>query len=142
MSKATSTKKSRNTRDLADLDALLRAILERHSTKPIDKVCAIALPFQKRGSNNYEDVTFPIYDPSTPVSAAWGQLISSIASTRMQATSLLLVSCAGVHMNHPSAVSELSRVKYLDPNNPTPLFVPSSLKTPLVPELDPSTEIP
>ena len=55
----------------------------RHSSNPIDKVCAIAFPFQKRQQGSFH-VTFPIYDPSTPVSVAWERLISSIASTKME----------------------------------------------------------
>ena len=61
------------------------AVHGRYSTNPIDKVCAIALPFQKRGFHNFKEVTFPIYDPSTPVSIAWEQLISTITSTKMKA---------------------------------------------------------
>ena len=64
------------------LHALLLALRDRHSSQPIDKVWAIAFPFQKRSDSNFS-VTFPIYDPSTPVSIAWGRLISSIASTKI-----------------------------------------------------------
>ena len=70
-------------RSSTNLHALLLAIRDRHSSNPIDKVCAVAFPFQKRGDGNFR-VTFPIYDPSTPVSVAWGRLISSIASARME----------------------------------------------------------
>ena len=70
-------------RSSTNLRALLLAIRDRHSSNPIDKVCAVAFPFQKRGDGNFR-VTFPIYDPSTPVSVAWGRLISSIASARME----------------------------------------------------------
>ena len=73
-----------------DLTALLRAMCGRHSSNPVDKVCAISLPFQKRESHNYESVIFPMYDPSTPVSAAWEQLISSITSTKMEPNTLPL----------------------------------------------------
>ena len=69
---------------MRDLDALLRAIRRQHSSNPIDKVCAIAFPFKKHESFNYNRMTLPIYDPSTPVSIAWEQLISSIASTEME----------------------------------------------------------
>ena len=51
-------------------------------------VCAIAFPFQKRAGSNFHKVTFPIYDPSTPISVAWERLISSIASTRMEVDDL------------------------------------------------------
>ena len=64
-----------------NLHNLFLAIRDRHSSTPIDKVWAIAFPFQKLGNVNFH-VTFPIYDPSTPVSEAWGRLISSIASTK------------------------------------------------------------
>ena len=64
------------------LHALLLALRDRHSSQPIDKVWAIAFPFQKRRNSNFS-VTLPIYDPSTPVSIAWGRLISSIASTKI-----------------------------------------------------------
>lgn len=55
----------------------------RHSSKAMDKVCAIALPLQSRGSNTYGEVIFPIYDSNMPVSEAWDRLISSITSTKM-----------------------------------------------------------
>ena len=67
--------------DIPNLRTLFLAIRDRHSSKPIDKVWAIAFPFQKLGNVNFH-VTFPIYDPSTPVSVAWGRLISSITSTK------------------------------------------------------------
>ena len=70
-------------RSSTNLHTLFLALRDRHSSNPIDKVCAIAFPFQKRGDGNFR-VTFPIYDPSTPVSVAWGRLISSIASARME----------------------------------------------------------
>ena len=67
--------------DCVHLDTLLLAMRGRHSSKPIDKVCAIAFPFQKRQQGSF-DVKFLIYDPSTPVSVVWERLISSIASTK------------------------------------------------------------
>ena len=73
-----------SSRNPADLNALLLAMRGRHSSNPIDKVCAIAFPLQKRGSHNSHNVTFPIYDPNTPVSVAWERLISSIASAKME----------------------------------------------------------
>ena len=65
-----------------NLNTLLLAVRGRHSSNPIDKVCAIAFPFQKHRQGSFQ-VTLPIYDPSTPVSVAWERLISSIASTRI-----------------------------------------------------------
>ena len=79
---------SRSSRKPADLNALLLAMRERHSSNPIDKVCAIAFPFQKRRAGNFH-VTFPIYDPSTPVPIAWERLISSISSTKMEVDDLV-----------------------------------------------------
>ena len=73
----------RTCREPVDLDALLRAMRGRHSSSPIDKVCAIAFPFQKRRFDNFDNITFPIYDSNTPVSVAWERLISSIASAKM-----------------------------------------------------------
>ena len=73
----------RTCREPVDLDALLRAMRGRHSSNPIDKVCAIAFPFQKRRFDNFDNITFPIYDSNTPVSVAWERLISSIASAKM-----------------------------------------------------------
>ena len=69
--------------EVPNLDTLLRSMLGRHSSNPIDKVCSITFPFQRGGSAPFVNVTFPIYDPSTPVSVAWGQLISIIASADM-----------------------------------------------------------
>ena len=57
-------------------------MIRRHSSNPVDKVCSIAFPFQKRGSRKV-DVKFPIYDPNIPVSVAWDQLIPVITSTQM-----------------------------------------------------------
>ena len=74
----------------ADLNAILLAMRGRHSSNPMDKVCAIALPFQKGGIFNIDNVTFPIYNSSMSVSAAWARLISSIASTAMRPDNELL----------------------------------------------------
>ena len=68
--------------DRVNLNTLLLAMRGRHSSNPIDKVCAIAFPFQKRRQGSFP-VKLPIYDPSTPVSVAWKRLISSIASTKI-----------------------------------------------------------
>ena len=76
-------------RQPVDLKALLLAMRGRHSANPIDKVCAIAFPFQKRITQNNHIVTFPIYDPSTPVPVAWERLISSIASAKMEKGDLI-----------------------------------------------------
>ena len=76
-------------REPTNLDTLLLAIRGRHSSNPIDKICAIAFPFQKRGSHNFHNVTFPIYDPNTPISVAWERLISSIASAKMDSHDLV-----------------------------------------------------
>ena len=62
-----------------------------HGSCSINKVCAIALPFQKYESHSHGNVTLPIYDPSTPISEAWGKLISSIASTKMEVGDLQLI---------------------------------------------------
>ena len=53
-----------------DLKFVLHAMRGRHSSKPIDKVCAIALPLQRLGSSNSEKVICPIYDSRMPVSTA------------------------------------------------------------------------
>ena len=71
-------------REPADLNALLISMRGRHSSNLIDKVCAIAFPFQKHGSFNIHNVTLPIYDPNTPPSVAWERLISTIASAKME----------------------------------------------------------
>ena len=70
--------------ELPDVDAILNAMRERSSSNPIDKVCAVAYPFQKRGFHDYASVVLPIYDPRTPVAAAWEQLITSFASVDMR----------------------------------------------------------
>ena len=80
----TDTMHSYNAKQPADLKALLLAMRGRHSANPIDKVCAIAFPYQKRTTHNDHIVTFPIYDPSTPVPVAWERLISSIASAKIE----------------------------------------------------------
>ena len=74
-------------REPTKLDSLLRAMRGRHSSNPIDKICAIAFPFQKRAVPNFHNITFPIYDPNTPISVAWGRLISSIASAKIEVDS-------------------------------------------------------
>ena len=65
-----------------DLNALLLGVRKRHSSNPIDKMCAIAFPFMKctYGTNV---MALPIYDSNTPTSVAWEKLISSLASTTM-----------------------------------------------------------
>ena len=67
----------------ADLSALLHAMYGRFGSTPSDKVNAIALLFQKRGSHNFGNVTLPIYD-FMPPSAVWSGFISSAASTEME----------------------------------------------------------
>ena len=74
---------SRLDREPTNLSTLLLAMRGRHSSNPIDKICAIAFPFQKRAVHNFHNITFPIYDPNTPISVAWERLISTIASTKM-----------------------------------------------------------
>ena len=76
-------------REPADLNALLISMRGRHSSNLIDKVCAIAFPFQKRAVHNFHNITFPIYDPNTPISVAWERLISTITSTKMEADETL-----------------------------------------------------
>ena len=68
-----------------DLDALLREMRKRHSSNPIDKICAIAFPFMKWQCNYARNgkITLPIYDLYTPTSVAWEKLILSLASTTM-----------------------------------------------------------
>ena len=56
---------------------------QRHSSKPMDKMYAIAFPFMKCNYAFELDMTLPIYDSSTTISVAWEKLISSIASTKM-----------------------------------------------------------
>ena len=69
------------TRELPNLDVLLRSLNGRYSSNPVDKVCSIAFPFQRRGSDTEVRMTFPIYDPGIPLLEAWDQFISIIAST-------------------------------------------------------------
>ena len=64
-----------------DLNALLRGMHKRHSSNPIDKLCAIAFPFMKSNYARRLPMTLPIYDLNTPTSLAWEKLISSLAST-------------------------------------------------------------
>ena len=71
-------------REPTNLSTLLLAMRGRHSSNPIDKICAIAFPFQKRAARNSHKVTFPIYDPNTLISVAWERLISTIASAKME----------------------------------------------------------
>ena len=66
-----------------DLNALLRGVRKRHSSNPIDKMCAIAFPFMKCNYAIDLDMTLPIYDSNTPTLVAWEKLISSLASTTM-----------------------------------------------------------
>ena len=67
-----------------DLDALLRGMRKRYSSKPMDKICAIAFPFMKCNYARKPYMTLPIYDSNTPTSVAWENLISSLASTAME----------------------------------------------------------
>ena len=67
-----------------DLDAFLRGMRKRHSSKPMDKICAIAFPFMKCNYVWEPYMTLPIYDSNTPTSVAWEKLISSLASTTMK----------------------------------------------------------
>ena len=67
-----------------DLNALLRGMHKRHSSNPIDKLCAIAFPFVKSNYVGNLSMTLPIYDLNTPTSVAWEKLISSLASTAIE----------------------------------------------------------
>ena len=86
---------STSVRELADLDALLRAMQGRHFSNPMDRVFAIAFPFTRHESYHAIDgdtgppsMTLPIYDPKTPIPVAWELLISSIASTGMEGSDI------------------------------------------------------
>ena len=68
--------------DLTDLNTLLHAMRGRYSSKPIDKVSAMAFLLQRYGSYHSPIVTLPIYDTSTSSSTAWAQLVLSITSTK------------------------------------------------------------
>ena len=74
-----------------DLDALLRGMRKRHSSYPIDKICAIAFPFMKCNYVSDHYMTLPIYDSNTPTSVFWGELISSLASTKINLSEVALV---------------------------------------------------
>ena len=78
-----------------DLNALLRGMRQRHSSNPIDKIWAIAFPFMKCNYAWNFDMTLPIYDSSTPTSVAWEQLISSLASTKMEFDEVILENYLG-----------------------------------------------
>ena len=66
-----------------DLNDLLLGLRKRHSSKPIDKMCAIAFPFMRCNYALNLYITLPIYDSNTPTSVAWEKVISSLASTTM-----------------------------------------------------------
>ena len=68
---------------LCDLNALLREMRKRHSSNPIDKICAIAFPFVRCNYAWGLHMTLPIYDLNIPTSVAWEKLIWSLASTMM-----------------------------------------------------------
>ena len=65
---------------------------KRHSSKPIDKLCAIAFPFVKCNYALNLYTTLPVYDSTTPTSVAWEKLILSLASTTMDFRDSLLMS--------------------------------------------------
>ena len=65
-----------------DLGNILHAIHGRYSSNPMDKVCALAFPL-RRGEEWEEVMELPIYDPNTPISVAWAQMISCITLTKM-----------------------------------------------------------
>ena len=69
---------------------------KRHSSNPIDKLCAIAFPFKK--CNYHYDIymALPIYDLNTPTSVAWERLISSLASTKIKFDEFALLGNLGV----------------------------------------------
>ena len=72
-------------RDLTDLDALLRAMQGRYASNAMDRVFAVAFPFTRHESiDDSHRMILPIYNPDIPVSVAWEQLISCIASTEME----------------------------------------------------------
>ena len=74
-----------------DLNALLRGVRKRHSSNPIDKMCAIAFLFMKCNYAINLKMTLPIYDSNTPTSGAWEKLISSLASTTMRLDEVALM---------------------------------------------------
>ena len=59
---------------------------KRHSSNPIDKICAIPFLFMKCNYTRGLVMTLPIsvYDPNIPASAMWEKHISSLASTTME----------------------------------------------------------
>lgn len=98
----------------------------QHSSKPIDKV---ALPLQQHGYCRSGNVVFPIYDPSTPVSVAWGHLISSINTAKMERADL-------------EDMPLMCRDQSHRPQQSNCFTCSPSLETSLVPKLGPSTAIP
>ena len=79
----------------SDLNALLLGLRKRHSSNPIDKMCAIAFPFMKCNYAASLRITLPIYDSNTPTSVAWERVISSLASTTMTLDEATLVAYPG-----------------------------------------------
>ena len=78
--------------EINDLNALLHAMHGRHSSIPLDKVYSIIFLFSKHECNE-RDMTLPVYETSTPVSVAWKQLISNIASTRIDYINVPVDNC-------------------------------------------------
>ena len=84
----------------------------QHSSKPIDKV---ALPLQQHGYCRSGNVVFPIYDPSTPVSVAWGHLISSINTAKMERADLEDMPPDKLNVQRPVTQTPTIQLLYLFP---------------------------
>ena len=76
--------------EIVDLNALLLGMRGRQSSNPTDKVCALALPCQKRTRFFWVDLTYPIYDAGTSAPEAWERLVVSLTSTRIEESELHL----------------------------------------------------
>ena len=87
-----------------DLNALLRGMRQRHSSNPIDKVCAIAFPFM-RSNYSWGLMSLPIYDSNTTTSVAWEKLISNLASTTMNFDEMALATNLGGKWERKSSTS-------------------------------------
>ena len=72
---------------------------KRHSSNPIDKICAIPFLFMKCNYTRGLVMTLPIsvYDPNIPASVMWEKHISSLASTTMEFDEAMLGIYLGGH---------------------------------------------
>lgn len=101
---------------------------ERFGTTLLKIYCKVALPLQQHGFCRSGNVVFPIYDPSTPVSVAWGHLISGINTAKMERADLEDMPLDKLNVQRPVTQTPTIQLLHLFPHPSRHHWFPSWCK--------------